>query len=637
MSAFATSLPVNGVSGINANGVRLGATEVSTGLALQNEIEYWVSNDNGVNWVRALPGRPVNFSASGTQLVWRAFLRSTSPFNAASLGLDQLTLENNASAPLCDDNTNVTETEGSPMTPIVANCPDADGDSVYYSMSGLPASTGLSFNVATRTLSGTPNNFDTAASPITLTFTGSDGAATGTDTLVLTVTNTNDAPQFDSIPAGFISAGPPVTAGATPGVLYSYTIQTSDIDPGDTLTITAPTKPDWLNFTDNGDGTALLEGTPSIADVANNNHAVSLVVTDSALATANQDYQIIVDNNPPGFTSAAVTDATQDLPYSYDITASDPDLGDTLTITATGAAGGALPTWLGFLDNGGGSATLSGTPGQLDVGAFDIELTVADANGETGTQNFTITVLNVNDAPSFTSTPPVGNAQQGLTYTYNVMATDPDPGATLTITAPTLPTWLNLTDNGNGMATLTGTPGNAEVGDHDVVLEVSDGIAAAVQQAFTITVDDVNEAPSISSAAVTGATQGLPYTYNVTTTDPDPGDVLTITAPTLPGWLTLTDNGNGTASLAGTPGPGDTGDNDVVLTVTDAGNLTDSQSFTIAVANINDAPTFTSTPITGVTEAVEYLYNISTNDADGDAVTITALTLPGWLTLNGQR
>ena len=65
---------------------------------------------------------------------------------------------------------------------------------------------------------------------------------------------------------------------------------------------------------------------------------------------------------------------------------------------------------------------------------------------------------------------------------------DPDGSDTLTITAPTLPAWLQLADNGDGTAALTGTPDAADVGDHEVSLQVSDGTDTAVQD-FTITVE----------------------------------------------------------------------------------------------------------------------------------------------------
>lgn len=48
------------------------------------------------------------------------------------------------------------------------------------------------------------------------------------------------------------------------------------------------------------------------------------------------------------------------------------------------------------------------------------------------------------------------------------------------------------------------------------------------------------------------------------------------------------------------------------------------------------APTFTSTPITTAEAGQTYTYNITTNDADGDTVTLAAPTLPSWLTLTGN-
>jgi hypothetical protein len=45
----------------------------------------------------------------------------------------------------------------------------------------------------------------------------------------------------------------------------------------------------------------------------------------------------------------------------------------------------------------------------------------------------------------------------------------------------------------------------------------------------------------------------------------------------------LSDHGNGTATLSGTPGTADSGDHPVVLQVTEPGSLTDIQQFTIRV------------------------------------------------------
>ncbi len=471
----------------------------------------------------------------------------------------------------------------------------------------------------TATLSGTPTNADVGDHAITLQVRD-NGGAIGSQVFVITVANVNDAPWFTSMP---------VTA-ATEGVTYTYSITATDVDVGDTgeLDITALTNPAWLTLTDRGSGVATLSGIPSNANVGD--HTVTLQVEDDSGAVGTQSFTITVANvnDAPEFTSAPVEEATEDMAYTYDVTAEDADAGDVLTITAPTA-----PAWLGLTDDGDGTATLSGTPSNTDVGDHAVTLSVEDDDGAVGTQSFTITVANVNDAPEFTSTP-VEEATEDVAYTYDVTAEDVDTDDVLTITAPTLSTWLTLTDNGDGTATLSGTPGSADVGDHAVELLVTDSGGLTDAQSFTITVTNVNDAPEFTSTPVEEATEDVAYTYDITAEDVDAGDVLTITAPTAPAWLGLTDNGDGTATLSGTPSNADVGDHAVLLHVEDSGGLTDTQTFTITVANVNDAPEFTSTPVEGATEDVAYTYDVTAEDVDaGDMLTITAPTLPTWLTL----
>ncbi len=229
----------------------------------------------------------------------------------------------------------------------------------------------------------------------------------------------------------------------------------------------------------------------------------------------------------------------------------------------------------------------------------------------------------------FTSTP-VTDATQDVAYVYNVTTEDPDADP-VTITAPTLPAWLALTDNGDGTATLSGTPTNAEVGDHAVSLQVTDGLFTATQD-FTVSVANVNDAPTFTSVPVTEGTEGVVYTYLITTEDID-NDTVTITGPVVPAWLTLTDNGDGTATLSGTPADTDVGDNVVQLQVSD-GQDSSTQDFTINILSaVNNPPSFTSIPNLYAVADVEYSYSVTSEDPDADALTITAPTLPLWLVL----
>ena len=114
--------------------------------------------------------------------------------------------------------------------------------------------------------------------------------------------------------------------------------------------------------------------------------------------------------------------ATEDLLYSYTITANDVDDGDTPSFSAI-----ILPAWLTLVDNGDGTATLSGTPTNDEVGGHSVDIQITDGS-LTDNQAFTLTVINVNDDPVFTSSNAFSIAEN-QTAVGTVSSTDVDGGA----------------------------------------------------------------------------------------------------------------------------------------------------------------------------------------------------------------
>ncbi|MEZ4703554.1 MAG: kelch repeat-containing protein, partial [Rhodothermales bacterium] len=107
----------------------------------------------------------------------------------------------------------------------------------------------------------------------------------------------------------------------------------------------------------------------------------------------------------------------------------------------------------------------------------------------------------------------------------------------------------------------------------------------------SVTVRAVNDPPAFVTSPVEGALTGASYVYDVTVGDVD-GDALTLGA-TVPAWLSLVDNGDGTGTLAGTPTASELGSHNVVLTVGD-GTVTVQQAFTVTVvAGAPAAPVLT--------------------------------------------
>jgi RHS repeat-associated protein len=117
---------------------------------------------------------------------------------------------------------------------------------------------------------------------------------------------------------------------------------------------------------------------------------------------------------------------------------------------------------------------------------------------------------------------------------------------------------------------------------HSITVRSTDASNVSTTQEFTISVTNVNEAPSFTSTlANTNISSGSTFTYNIATTDPDALDTRTISAKNLPSWLTLTDNGNGTATVFGTPNSNQLGLFNFTLSVKDAGGLSNTQSLLI--------------------------------------------------------
>ncbi len=532
-------------------------------------------------------------------------------------------------------------TEDTPFSFTFADDTFGDDDIVYGDMlsytsalqDGSPLPAWLTFDSATRTYSGTPANEDNGTWFIRLTATD-NGDLTAFDDFEIVVSNAQDDPYFTSTP---------VTT-ATEDVEYTYNITATDDDPGATLVLGADVLPAWLTLTDNGDGTGNIAGTPLNEHVGTN--AVTLTVSDGVRVVAYQTFDIEVANtNDAPYVMNPIPDqaATEDTPFSFTFandTFGDDDIvyGDMLSYTSALQDGSPLPAWLAF---DSATRTYSGTPANEDNGTWFIRLTATDNGDLTAFDDFEIVVSNTQDDPYFTSTP-VTTATEDVEYTYNITATDNDPGATLVLGADVLPAWLTLTDNGDGTGNIAGTPLNEHVGTNAVTLTVSDGVRVVAYQTFDIEVTNTNDAPYVMNPiADQAATEDTPFSFTFaddTFGDDDIvyGDMLSYTSALqdgspLPAWLTFD---SATRTYSGTPANEDNGTWFIRLTATDNGDLTAFDDFEIVVSNTQDDPYFTSTPVTTATEDVEYTYNITATDDDpGATLVLGADVLPAWLTL----
>jgi hypothetical protein len=327
--------------------------------------------------------------------------------------------------------------------------------------------------------------------------------------------------------------------------------------------------------------------------------------------------------DPPMITTIDQVLAYEDVLYSIVYVAVDPDFE---VLTWTGADN---TTWLTFDTN---TQLLSGTPLQIDIGIYWVNITVEDPNGLTDFTNFTITVLNTNDAPVIT-TIDVETTNEDELYSVDYDATDIDPtNDTLTWSLWTNAGWLNI-DAGTGV--LSGTPDNSDVGSYWVEVTVDDGNDGNHSTNFTLTVNNVNDDPTIISPLPphADAVEDTLYYLDFEADDIDlPGDTLTWHLTTDAGWLAIDDV---TGNISGTPTNDDVGDSWVNISVDDGNLGSDWQNFTLTVTNVNDDPVITTTDVTTATAGELYSVDYEATDIDpaGDTLTWSLVSNASWLSI----
>jgi len=126
----------------------------------------------------------------------------------------------------------------------------------------------------------------------------------------------------------------------------------------------------------------------------------------------------------------------------------------------------------------------------------------------------------INTVPQITSIPITSTLEDDL-YNYQVEVLDPDAGEVITYSLSVAPDWLEITTTG----LIHGTPTNDDVGDTTVTVIVSDLNVATDSQTYPLTVQNVNDAPTISDIPIQitsedTATGNIAFTVDDVDNDP---------------------------------------------------------------------------------------------------------------------
>src|SRR5437588_232300 len=257
--------------------------------------------------------------------------------------------------------------------------------------------------------------------------------------------------------------------------------------------------PGGIKFVDNGDGTASLSGRPGNGLGQTGNYLLTLTASNGVSPAATQNFTLTI-SRPPAITSPASTTFTVDIEGTFTVRT-------TGTPTASLSATGTLPSWLSFIDNTDGTATLVGNPDPGGPSSYMFTITASNGVSPDANQAFTLNI--VSPPPVITS---VNNATfvVGTFNTFSVRTMPSLPAATLSFTG-TLPAGVSFVSNSNGTATLSGTPSAGSEGVYQIIITAANGTLPNATQTFTLTVQDtapVAQAPAITSAASTTFTIG---------------------------------------------------------------------------------------------------------------------------------
>lgn len=404
----------------------------------------------------------------------------------------------------------------------------------------------------------------------TFTIRASNGfSPTATQVFTLTV---NESPTITSPDAFSLTTG---TAG-------NFVVTTTVAFPAATAISVVGSLPLGLSFTDNGDGTATLAGTATVG--SGGSYPLTVTATNGVLTDAVQTLTLTVKDSPVITTQpVAVT--------VHSATA--------VTFSAA-AVGYPAPSvqWQVSTDAGSTFADIAG--------ATTATLSFTASQGQNGNEYravFTNAASAMTDAVRLTvGTPPTFTSGTNAEFTVGTARTvtavgSPAPALTLV----SGPSWLSFTNNGDGTATLAGTPLVGSGGEYPVTVTADNGFTPTASQVIVIT---VTETPSITSAGALMLAVAEVANFTVTTSGGFPAAVSLQLTGILPSGLTFIDNADGTATIAGAPLGGRGGIHSVTVSASNASGLTTEQILTLTVTEpVGITSESTATFIHGVSDS----------------------------------
>jgi Peptidase M10 serralysin C terminal/Cadherin domain/Bacterial pre-peptidase C-terminal domain len=342
------------------------------------------------------------------------------------------------------------------------------------------------------------------------------------------------------------------------------------------------------------------------------------------------------NTNPPVFSSATTASVDENTTGTvYTATATDAD-GNSISFSIVGGADSALFS----INSSTGAVTFNAPPdfeNPTDAGADNsYEITIRASDGTNTTdQTVTISVGDVDEAPTFTSAAAVSVDENTTGTVYTATATDPE-GGTLTYSLGGADAALFAIDAATGEVSFVAAPDFENPADADgdnayeITVTSSDG-TNDISQAVTITVDPVDEGAAVFSSGTTASfdENATGTVYTAVAADVDNSTITYSLGSGGDGALFAIDSATGALTFIAPPdfeAPADgNGDNvySVVVRAND-GNTTTTQTVLVTVNDVNESPTITSAAAVSVDEnTAGTVYTATATDPEGDTLSFS--------------
>ena len=476
---------------------------------------------------------------------------------------------------------------GTAIGPPVAATDADSGDTLTYSLEGRDAAF-FDIDGATGQLRKRSNVPLIIGETYGVTVLADDGTDTARIAVAITATAAppNNRPVFSEGTRTTRS----VARSARASTAIGQRVGATDADAGDTLTYTLEGT-DAASFRINNSTGQLLTRADVTLDRAS--YTVTVVATDDGAARATIAVTINITNRAPAFGSSSTTrsvarSAIAGTSIGVPVTATDADIGDTLTYTLEGTDAAS------FRINSSTGQLL--TQAALDKNSYTVTVVATDQANESA--RITVTINVANRAPQFSETSTTQtvdrNALVGTAIGAPVTATDADPGDLLAYRlSGTDAASFRINSSTGQLLTRAGVA--LDVASYSVTVIATD--QAGETASIDVTINVANSAPVFSDATSTrsverGAPAGTAIGDPVTATDADVGDRL---AYSLAGTDRASFRINGsTGQLLTRAGVTlDAASYSVTVVATD--ELTASASISVTITVANAAPAFTDT------------------------------------------